>query len=58
VVRALAGSAEGLDQEALAGVVDAAAAGRRAEWFEGLLSRLEGEGLIARGGDGRFHLPG
>jgi len=58
VVRALAGAVGGLDSAALAEVVDAAAAGRGAGWFEGLLSRLEGEGLIARSPDGRLHLPG
>jgi A/G-specific adenine glycosylase len=58
VVRALAGAPDGLDVGELAEVVDAAAAGRPAGWFAGLLSRLEGEGLIARGGDGRVRLPG
>jgi A/G-specific adenine glycosylase len=58
VVRALAGAADGLDAASLAKVVDADAAGRADGWFEGLLSRLEGEGLIARGADGRLRLPG
>jgi A/G-specific adenine glycosylase len=58
VVRALAGAADGLDAVSLAEVVDAAAAGRPAGWFEGLLARLEKEGLITRGTDGRLRLPG
>jgi A/G-specific adenine glycosylase len=58
VVRALAGTADGLGPAELAEVVDADAAGRADGWFEGLLSRLEGEGLIARGPDGRVRLPG
>jgi A/G-specific adenine glycosylase len=58
VVRALADAPDGLEPARLAEVVDAAAAGRPAGWFEELLSRLEGEGLIASSPDGRFHLPG
>jgi A/G-specific adenine glycosylase len=58
VVRALAGAPDGLEAGVLAEVVDAGAAGRGDGWFEGLLSRLEGEGLIARAADGRFRLPG
>jgi A/G-specific adenine glycosylase len=58
VVRALAGAPDGLEAGALAEVVEAAAADRRDGWFEGLLTRLEGEGLIARGADGRLRLPG
>jgi A/G-specific adenine glycosylase len=58
VVRALAGAPDGLEAAALAAVVDAAGAGWGDGWFEGLLSRLEGEGLIARGADGRVRLPG
>jgi A/G-specific adenine glycosylase len=59
VVRALAGAADGLDAGSLAEVVDAEAAGRPDGWFQGLLGRLEGEGLIVRSsGDGRFRLPG
>jgi A/G-specific adenine glycosylase len=58
VVRALAGAPDGLEAAALAEVVDAAAAGRPAGWFEGLLARLQGEGLIARAPDGRLRLPG
>ena len=57
-VRALAGAADGLDAVSLAEVVDAAAAGRPDGWFEGLLARLEKEGLITRGTDGRLRLPG
>jgi A/G-specific adenine glycosylase len=58
VVRALAGAPGGLDPAALAEEVDAAGAGRPDGWFNGLLSRLEDEGLIARAPDGRFRLPG
>ncbi|HEU4397844.1 MAG TPA: A/G-specific adenine glycosylase [Actinomycetota bacterium] len=58
VVRALAAAPAGLEPAALGEVVDAAAAGQGAGWFEGLLSRLEGEGLIARGPDGCYRLPG
>jgi A/G-specific adenine glycosylase len=58
VGRALAGAADGLEVGALAEEVDAGGAGRGEGWFEGLLSRLEDEGLIARSPDGRLHLPG
>jgi A/G-specific adenine glycosylase len=58
VVRALVGAPGGLGSDELATVVEADAAGRPEGWFEGLLLRLEGEGLIARGADGRLHLPG
>jgi A/G-specific adenine glycosylase len=58
VVRALAGTPDGLEVGELAEAVDASAAQRPAGWFEGLLSRLESEGLIARGPDGRVRLPG
>jgi A/G-specific adenine glycosylase len=58
VVRALAAAPDGLDAVALAEEVDAGAAGRPVGWFEGLLARLEEEGLVARGGDGRVRLPG
>jgi A/G-specific adenine glycosylase len=58
VVRALAAAPAGLDADKLATAVEAEAAGRPAGWFDGLLSRLEGEGLIARSPDGRVHLPG
>jgi A/G-specific adenine glycosylase len=58
VVRALTEAADGMEAARLAEVVDAASAGRGDGWFEGLLVRLEGEGLIARGADGRVHLPG
>jgi A/G-specific adenine glycosylase len=58
VVRALAAAPAGLDTDELAMAVEAETAGRPAGWFEALLLRLEGEGLIARAADGRFHLPG
>jgi len=58
VVRVLAGTPGGLDPGALAEAVDAAAAGRPPGWFEGLLARLQAEGLLARTPDGRLHLPG
>jgi A/G-specific adenine glycosylase len=58
VVRALAAAPAGLDADKLATAVEAEAADRPAGWFDGLLSRLEGEGLIARSPDGRVHLPG
>jgi hypothetical protein len=54
----LAGAADGLEPAELAEVVDAGAAERADGWFDGLLSRLEGEGLIARSADGRVRLPG
>jgi A/G-specific adenine glycosylase len=58
VVRALAAAPGGLDQAALAAAVEAAAADRPAGWFAGLLARLEAEGLVATGADGRLRLPG
>jgi A/G-specific adenine glycosylase len=58
VVRVLAGTPGGLDPGALAEAVDAAAAARPPGWFEGLLARLQAEGLLARAPDGRLHLPG
>jgi A/G-specific adenine glycosylase len=57
VVRVLAAAPDGLDEAALEGAVDAAAAERPPGWFPALLARLEAEGLIARAADGRFHLP-
>jgi A/G-specific adenine glycosylase len=58
VVRALAGAPDGLDRAALADAVQAVAAARPAGWFDTLLARLEAEGLVATGADGRLHLPG
>jgi A/G-specific adenine glycosylase len=58
VVRALAGAPDGLDRAALADTVQAAAAGRPAGWFDTLLHRLEAEGMVAAGPDGRLRLPG
>jgi len=58
VVRALAGAPDGLDRAALADAVQAVAADRPAGWFDTLLARLEAEGLVATGADGRLHLPG
>jgi A/G-specific adenine glycosylase len=57
VVRALAGAPDGLDRTALAEAVQAAAADRPAGWFEALLARLEAEGMVASGPDGRLRLP-
>jgi A/G-specific adenine glycosylase len=57
VVRALAGAPDGLDRAALADAVQAAAAGRPAGWFDTLLRRLEAEGMVATGPDGRLRLP-
>jgi A/G-specific adenine glycosylase len=57
VVRALAGAPDGLDRAALADAVQAAAADRPAGWFEALLHRLEAEGMVATGADGRLRLP-
>jgi A/G-specific adenine glycosylase len=57
VVRALAGAPDGLDPAALADAVQAAAADRPAGWFDGLLHRLEAEGMVATGADGRLRLP-
>jgi A/G-specific adenine glycosylase len=58
VVRALAGAPDGMDRAALADAVQAAAAGRPAGWFDSLLHRLEAEGMVATGADGRLRLPG
>ncbi|HEX2374200.1 MAG TPA: A/G-specific adenine glycosylase [Actinomycetota bacterium] len=58
VVRALAGAPDGLDRAALADAVQAAAAGRPAGWFDSLLARLQAEGMVATGPDGRLRLPG
>jgi hypothetical protein len=58
VVRALAAAPEGLDRAALADAVQAASARRPAGWFDGLLARLEAEGMVATGADGRLRLPG
>jgi A/G-specific adenine glycosylase len=57
-VRALAAEPDGLDAEALATAVGADAAGRPPGWYPALLERLQAEGLLARGPDGRLHLPG
>jgi A/G-specific adenine glycosylase len=57
VVRALAAAPDGLDRTALAGAVEAAAADRPDGWFDALLARLEDEGMVATGADGRLHLP-
>jgi A/G-specific adenine glycosylase len=57
VVRALADAPDGLDRAALADAVQAAAAGRPAGWFDALLHRLEAEGMVATGPDGRLRLP-
>ena len=58
VVRALAGAPGGLDRAALAEAVHAEAADRPAGWFDILLARLESEGMVAAGPDGRLRLPG
>jgi A/G-specific adenine glycosylase len=58
VVRVLAATPGGLDPAALAEAVDAAAADRQPGWFEGLLARLQAEGLLASAPDGRLRLPG
>jgi A/G-specific adenine glycosylase len=58
VVRVLAGAPQGMDRATLAEAVEAAAADRPAGWFEGLLARLESEGMVATGPDGRLRLPG
>ena len=57
VVRVLAAHGDGLNPAELATAVDAAAADRPDGWFSALLARLEAEGLLARDGQGRFHLP-
>jgi A/G-specific adenine glycosylase len=58
VVRALAGAPGGLDRAALAEAVKAETADRPAGWFDTLLARLESEGMVAAGPDGRLRLPG
>jgi A/G-specific adenine glycosylase len=57
VVRALAAAPHGMDPAALADAVEAAAADRPAGWFDALLARLESEGMVATGADGRLRLP-
>ena len=57
VVRALAAAPDGLERAALADQVQAAAADRPAGWFDTLLARLESEGMVATGADGRLRLP-
>ncbi|HEX2375060.1 MAG TPA: A/G-specific adenine glycosylase, partial [Actinomycetota bacterium] len=57
VVRALAAAPEGMGRADLAAAVQAAAAGRPAGWFDDLLARLEREGMVAQGPDGRLRLP-
>ena len=57
VVRALAAAPDGMDRAALADAVEAAAADRPADWFDTLLARLESEGMVATGPDGRLRLP-
>jgi A/G-specific adenine glycosylase len=57
VVRALAAAPDGMDRAALAGAVEATAADRPAGWFDTLLARLESEGMVATGADGRLRLP-
>jgi A/G-specific adenine glycosylase len=57
VVRALAGAPDGLDRAGLADAVQAVEAKRPAGWFDALLSRLEAEGMVATGADGRLRLP-
>jgi A/G-specific adenine glycosylase len=57
VVRALAAAPGGMDRASLADAVQADAAGRPAGWFDTLLSRLEAEGMVATGADGRLRLP-
>jgi hypothetical protein len=46
-----------MDRASLADAVQADAAGRPAGWFDTLLSRLEAEGMVATGADGRLRLP-
>jgi A/G-specific adenine glycosylase len=57
VVRALAAAPDGLDRSSLADRVQAAAADRPSGWFDTLLARLESEGMVATGADGRLRLP-
>ena len=56
-VRALAAAPDGLERAALADQVQVAAADRPAGWFDTLLARLESEGMVATGADGRLRLP-
>jgi A/G-specific adenine glycosylase len=58
VVRALAGAPDGLGRADLAEAVHAGAAQRPDGWFDTLLARLEAEGMVAAGPDGRLCLPG
>ena len=58
VVRALAGAPDGLGRADLADAVQAGAAQRPEGWFDTLLARLEAEGMVAAGVDGRLRLPG
>jgi A/G-specific adenine glycosylase len=57
VVRVLAAAPDGMEPAALADAVQAAAADRPAGWFDALLARLESEGMVATGADGRLRLP-
>jgi A/G-specific adenine glycosylase len=57
VVRTLAAAPDGMDRADLAEAVQAAAADRPAGWFDGLLARLETEGMVTEGPDGRLRLP-
>jgi hypothetical protein len=57
VVRALAAAPDGLERSTLADQVQAAAADRPPGWFDTLLARLESEGMVATGTDGRLRLP-
>ena len=57
VVRALAGAPDGLGRADLADAVQAGAAQRPEGWFDTLLARLEAEGMVATGADGRLRLP-
>ena len=54
---ALAAAPDGLERAALADQVQVAAADRPAGWFDTLLARLESEGMVATGADGRLRLP-
>jgi A/G-specific adenine glycosylase len=58
VVRALAGAPDGLGRADLADAVQAGAAQRPEGWFDTLLARLEAEGMVVAGADGRLRLPG
>jgi A/G-specific adenine glycosylase len=57
VVRTLAAAPDGMDRADLAEAVQAAVADRPAGWFDGLLARLEAEGMVTEGPDGRLRLP-